>query len=305
MSDPDNVTQRARRQVAGRSGEVMRKEHQPSSEGGFVGISENKIRDIIRQEVAAAVEKSIQNMVMGMLNNIEQIINSLKDMVMECCKENKEISAKVSQIDNKLEATQEGKNSVGERRQINLNSSSQPKPEVFEKELPTFANVTQVKSRLQSYSHSRGQKDTERIITSNQRPANTDDIQIEGTHGSKQKEWHTVTYKKTHRKTVVLKGENSKIGSLQAIEKKKYLHVWSLHLDTSNEGILSHVKEICGDGDNISVEKIAPKTKRDYSSFKIGVPESQYEKIARADVWPLNTRFSDWIWFRSPRPTAK
>lgn len=99
-------------------------------------------------------------------------------------------------------------------------------------------------------------------------------------------------------------GGNSKISSFQAIQKKKFLHVWSLHPDTSEEAIKEHVKSII-DSEDINVEKIIPKTRRDYSSFRVGIPESQFDKVNNTDSWPVNTQFNEWIWFRPSYKTTK
>lgn len=116
-------------------------------------------------------------------------------------------------------------------------------------------------------------------------------------------EWTVVGGQKKSRKSLlkpVHTGGNVQIDSFQAIQKKKFLHVWSLHPDTTENSIAGHVKKICGSED-IKIEKVIPKTKRDYSSFMIGVPESMFEKLNSADSWPVNTRFNEWVWFRNSR----
>lgn len=98
-------------------------------------------------------------------------------------------------------------------------------------------------------------------------------------------DWKMGNRKKTKLITKdIHKGENMQISSIQAVQKKKFLHVWSLHPDTSEEAIIEHVKSICGTND-IKVDKIIPKTKRDYSSFMVGVPESLFDKINKADSY--------------------
>lgn len=116
-------------------------------------------------------------------------------------------------------------------------------------------------------------------------------------------EWKVVNNKKKAKKVVdnaIKKGGNAQIAAIQAIQRKKYLHVWSLHPDTSEKAICEHVVGICGT-DDIKVEKIIPKSKRDYASFMIGVPESLFEKVNNVDSWPLNARFNQWVWFRNSR----
>ncbi|KAJ2937263.1 hypothetical protein O0L34_g19365 [Tuta absoluta] len=123
-------------------------------------------------------------------------------------------------------------------------------------------------------------------------------------------EWKMVANRKKGKKserTEVKKGGNDKIESLKAVylEKTKYLHVWSLHLDTSVDIVSQHVKSLCQKDSSVTVDQIHPKVKRDYSSFKIGVSESNYDKIAREDAWPVNTRFSEWVQFWSFRSQAR
>lgn len=125
---------------------------------------------------------------------------------------------------------------------------------------------------------------------------------------SKEDEWILVNNKKKERKsfrTNVLRGVNNQLMSMQAIESKKFLHVWSLHPETSNEAVSQHVAKICGMREkDVSVERIVPKTKRDYASFKIGVVESQFGKIFRTESWPVNTRLSEWVFFRTFHKTS-
>lgn len=86
------------------------------------------------------------------------------------------------------------------------------------------------------------------------------------------------------------------------MENKKFLHVWSLRPDTTEEAIIEHVTKKCGSED-VKIQKIVPKTKRDYSSFMIGVPESNFDKINNIECWPVNTKFKDWVWFRDSKTT--
>lgn len=104
--------------------------------------------------------------------------------------------------------------------------------------------------------------------------------------------WTTV-----NRLSEVKKGENKAIKSIVAVERKKHLHVWFLHPDTTVEALTDHVKSVCKSSE-VKVDKIKPKNKRDYSSFIIGVPESAYERISTGAVWPVNAEFGEWMWFR-------
>lgn len=119
--------------------------------------------------------------------------------------------------------------------------------------------------------------------------------------------WTVVDYQRKANKVqlnAVQKGENAQISTFQAIKKKKFLHVWSLHPDTAEKAIIEHVAMTCGSTD-VKIEKIIPKTKRDYSSFMVGVPESEFGKINNTECWPLNAKFNEWVWFRVPRQPTK
>ena len=111
--------------------------------------------------------------------------------------------------------------------------------------------------------------------------------------------WTKVQYKKQDRFTKNVRiGKNTELKAIVATEKKKYLHVWRLHSETTLEAMIDHVKSVCGTDVNIKIEKIKHKTERDYSSFMIGVPEQYYDSLNSAEVWPLNAEFNEWIWFR-------
>lgn len=119
--------------------------------------------------------------------------------------------------------------------------------------------------------------------------------------------WTLVSYQnkaKNGQLNNIQKGGNTQISSFQAVENKKFLHVWSLHPDTTEEAITEHVSKTCGSGD-VKIQKITPKTKRDYSSFMIGVPELKFDTINNIVCWPVNTKFNEWVWFRDPRKTPK
>ncbi|KAJ2937311.1 hypothetical protein O0L34_g19487 [Tuta absoluta] len=139
--------------------------------------------------------------------------------------------------------------------------------------------------------HERQRKDGEGCKQDPQRPYEKED----------EKEFILVESRKAKKlRTPILQGRNKDTNVLQAIKKKKFLHLWSLHPDTKEDILLEYVQTNSGTKD-VSVEKINPKTKRGYSSFLIGVPETCYEKISKTDMWPVNAKFSEWIWFRSSR----
>lgn len=118
--------------------------------------------------------------------------------------------------------------------------------------------------------------------------------------------WTTVRNKKNYRQPKEVRvGTNTELKAIQVSDRKKYLHVWRLHPDTTVEAIQDHVKNVCGPDVQIKVDKIKHKIKRDYSSFVVGVPEKCFEMLNHVEIWPMNAEFSEWTWFRNfnrPKP---
>ncbi|KAJ8710061.1 hypothetical protein PYW07_009427 [Mythimna separata] len=122
---------------------------------------------------------------------------------------------------------------------------------------------------------------------------------IEQSQREEETGWTTVQYKKHNRlsKNVTI-GRNTEIKGIVAMERMKYLHVWRLHPETTQEAMTDYIKNLCGPETSMKIEKIKHKTARDYSSFIIGVSEKHYTLLNNAEVWPLNAEFNEWIWFR-------
>lgn len=59
-------------------------------------------------------------------------------------------------------------------------------------------------------------------------------------------------------------------------------------------GSHNHVKLICATED-VQVDKIIPKSKRDYSYFIIRVLESQIERIKSVSSGSVNAQFIEWF----------
>lgn len=114
-------------------------------------------------------------------------------------------------------------------------------------------------------------------------------------------EWKTQgrekKFSRVKNRTEIKKGGSSTALGLKAVERKKHLHVWRLTKSTSEADLSAHVKNLLGECD-FKVEKVIPKTERDYASFIIGVSEENYQKLCDPEVWPVNVEYSEWIWFR-------
>lgn len=104
--------------------------------------------------------------------------------------------------------------------------------------------------------------------------------------------------KNNRRSNAIRKGGNNSISSLKAVERRKFLHVWRLNKSTSEDDLKEHIKQTLGRDSEVVIEKLKPKTERDYASFRIGVTLSHFEKLCDPEIWPVNVEYSEWIWFR-------
>lgn len=133
-------------------------------------------------------------------------------------------------------------------------------------------------------------------------------IEKENEDPKKEEKWTLINRKKSrYPNCEVRKGGSMNSNEIQGTERKKYLHVWRLQKETSVENLEKHVKKLYGgQAIPIKIEKIKHKTERDYASFIIGVPESQYELFCKPDNWAVNIEFCEWVWFRrqtnKPKP---
>lgn len=107
---------------------------------------------------------------------------------------------------------------------------------------------------------------------------------------------------KTRRITPVSKGCNTSVLRIKAVERRKYFHVWRLLIDTSEQNLTEYVREILGAESYIKVDKISHKIVRGYSSFRICVSESNFEKLCDPSIWPKDAEFSEWVFFRRTAP---
>lgn len=109
--------------------------------------------------------------------------------------------------------------------------------------------------------------------------------------------WMEVKSKKMHP---IKKGGNINSIPIKAVERKKYLHIWRLHKETTVDSLKNYIQSILGDSSDIKVDKIVHKTERGYSSFRVSVSESDFEKLNNSDIWPKDAEYSEWTWFRGP-----
>lgn len=111
--------------------------------------------------------------------------------------------------------------------------------------------------------------------------------------------WTMVTKKQNRRQSKeIIRGQNTSVTHIQAIERMKHLHVWRLHPETTVESLSTYVRAVCGSEVTAKIEKVNHKTERGYASFIVGVPETFYNQLSQPSVWPVNVELSEWIWFR-------
>lgn len=111
--------------------------------------------------------------------------------------------------------------------------------------------------------------------------------------------WTVVKKKQKRRQSKeIVRGQNTSVTHIQAIERMKHLHVWRLHPETTIESLSTYVKAVCGSEVTAKIEKVNHKTERGYASFIVGVPEKFYNQLSQPSVWPVNVELSEWIWFR-------
>lgn len=126
------------------------------------------------------------------------------------------------------------------------------------------------------------------------------DAKVENKSGN---DW--IEVKNNRRSNPIKRGGNNSIASLKAVERKKFLHVWRLEKNTTEDSLKVYIRQILGDDSEILVQKLITRTERDYASFRIGVTVSHYEKLCDPDLWPINVEYSEWIWFRPSNQPKK
>lgn len=78
------------------------------------------------------------------------------------------------------------------------------------------------------------------------------------------------------------------IGSvkLQGVPRSISLHVYRLSPDTTSEQVTSFLKDKFPE---VKCEKLTSKHPDEYSSFRVDVHQTNYEKALDPNLWPVNT----------------
>lgn len=115
--------------------------------------------------------------------------------------------------------------------------------------------------------------------------------------GQKEQDWNVVSNDKKKLNPAV-KGRNMSVLQIKAVERKKYFHIWRLVSETTEEDLSEYVRDVLGKETFIKVDKLKHKSERGYASFRIGVTETDFDKLCNPDIWPRDAEYSEWIWFR-------
>lgn len=103
---------------------------------------------------------------------------------------------------------------------------------------------------------------------------------------SKVNEWTEVKYRRPKQKfnRPLVVGDFSGSSKVEGIEKMKFLHVSNLKPDTKAEDLLSFLNK--NFSNKVKCESLKSRFPDSYSSFKVTIPASEYEKALIASNWP-------------------
>ncbi|PZC79692.1 hypothetical protein B5X24_HaOG216092 [Helicoverpa armigera] len=286
--------------------------------------------------ISLVIQKTIQDNMSGFLEMVKEIIatninaletkliHEIKTTVSDLVHENSQLRRDLNTASKKCVTLEdEIKVLKSERRnnthqevntsssEIKLPAKSVPKSQNIPQEIIKVVNMNSSPALLsqpfQSAARARADDGNAVLVAAAAAPVRPAPLQsqpLEATYASVAKsaagaETYS-SWTEVKRKNPIKRGGNSMVVSIKAIERKKYLHVWRLDKATTEENLLEYIKKLIGEDSEITIEKLKPKTERDYASFKIGLIESKFNKLCDSEVWPLNTEFSEWIFFRRP-----
>jgi hypothetical protein len=106
---------------------------------------------------------------------------------------------------------------------------------------------------------------------------------------------------RTKRRNII-QGQGEKDPELKAVERKKIIHAFSFAPETTEDQIKAYM--IKKDPKLVlEVEKVITRGNH-HASFKISLPESEYDNWMTPERWPLNKRVNQWFFRRKPQATA-
>lgn len=95
--------------------------------------------------------------------------------------------------------------------------------------------------------------------------------------------WSTVAAKKPRPKTNTIVGTQTSTSNLKAVPRQRFVHVYRLSPETTEEKVKEFVKPKCPE---VTVQKVNSKYPKEYSSFKVGVNVENEVKVLDPDFWP-------------------
>lgn len=116
--------------------------------------------------------------------------------------------------------------------------------------------------------------------------------------------WKTVerNRRRKNNRTIVGTGNGSSPESnlIEAVPEMSYFHVFKLHPSTTMQGIIRYLKP---EFPEVNCEKLTSKYPNDYSSFKVGVLESNVSKFLEPSRWATGTRINKFFFPRKKLTT--
>lgn len=106
-------------------------------------------------------------------------------------------------------------------------------------------------------------------------------------------EWKEVKRKRSRLSVPsILRGKAAPgVTLLEASEKWKYFHLFYVKQGTTEDQIREHLKSVC-EVDSCTIESL--KSRGNYASFKLGVPDQLYEKVTAVENWTENICIKPW-----------
>ncbi|KAJ2946772.1 hypothetical protein O0L34_g12836 [Tuta absoluta] len=91
----------------------------------------------------------------------------------------------------------------------------------------------------------------------------------------------------------IIRGTCTVDTTLQAIQRRKQIHACFFKPETTSESLLTHLKKSCP-LKYLSVTKLKLKHQH-YASFVVTVQSEYFELLMNAELWPAETRISEWF----------
>ncbi|XP_031358058.1 uncharacterized protein LOC116181770 [Photinus pyralis] len=112
-------------------------------------------------------------------------------------------------------------------------------------------------------------------------------ISNEGEEVTPSQNWSVVRPKRSTRQVIVGNKSNTELtGSIKAVEKRVYAHVYKLDPETTEDMVRNYLRT---EFPEVICEKLSSKHPEYYSSFKVTVLEKHLSKIMDPATWPVGT----------------